>query len=116
MNKDILQGKWEQIKGQIQKTFGQLTDDELAQIQGDTKRLKGILQENYGKSKEEAEKMYNELFSVENMEEELNNDLKEKARTEEDLLREEADKLQDKGFYEETAEATAFIREDNQLK
>ena len=56
MNKDILEGKWEQVKGEIQKKWGKLTDDDLDVIKGDTKKLAGKLQEMYGWSEEETEK------------------------------------------------------------
>jgi len=62
MNKDILKGKWNQIKGSIKKKWGQLTDDELDQINGDYDKLVGKLQERYGKNKEEAEKEVNEYL------------------------------------------------------
>ncbi len=55
MNKDILQGKWEQVKGEIQKKWGKLTDDDIQMINGDEARLQGKLQEMYGLKKEEAE-------------------------------------------------------------
>ncbi len=56
MNKDIFEGKWEQLKGDVQKKWGKLTDDDLDVIKGDGKVLAGKLQERYGWSKEEAEK------------------------------------------------------------
>lgn len=56
MNKDILQGKWEQLKGSAQKQWGELTNDDLDKVEGDATKLAGIIQERYGKSKEEAEK------------------------------------------------------------
>lgn len=56
MDKNILEGKWEQAKGEIQKKWGKLTDDDLDVIKGDTKILAGKLQEKYGWTKEEAEK------------------------------------------------------------
>jgi len=55
MNSDIIEGKWEQLKGSAQKQWGKLTDDEVDQINGDAQKLSGLLQEKYGKSKEEAE-------------------------------------------------------------
>lgn len=55
MNKDILEGKWTQLKGSVQKEWGKLTDDEVNQIEGDAQKLSGLLQERYGKSLEEAE-------------------------------------------------------------
>jgi len=55
MNEDIIKGKWEQLKGGVQKQWGKITDDDLDVIKGDTKMLAGKIQERYGISKEEAE-------------------------------------------------------------
>ena len=55
MNKDIFEGKWEQLKGGVQKQWGKLTDDDIDVIKGDSKILAGKLQERYGWSKEEVE-------------------------------------------------------------
>ena len=60
MNRDILEGKWKQLKGTVQKEWGDITDDELDQIDGDSTKLAGIIQERYGKSKEEAEQAIEE--------------------------------------------------------
>jgi uncharacterized protein YjbJ (UPF0337 family) len=54
MNKDILKGNWKQLKGEVQKQWGKLTDDEVEQAEGDVTKLAGLLQEHYGKTKEEA--------------------------------------------------------------
>lgn len=56
MNEDTLKGKWEQVKGKVQKNWGKLTDDDLDVIKGSSKELAGKLQERYGMTKEEAEK------------------------------------------------------------
>lgn len=55
MNSDIIKGKWKQLKGSVQNQWGELTDDEVDQIEGDATRLSGLIQEHYGKSREEAE-------------------------------------------------------------
>ena len=55
MNKDTMEGKWDQLKGNVQKKWGKLTDDDMDVIKGDAKILKGKLQEKYGMTKEEAE-------------------------------------------------------------
>jgi len=34
MNKDILEGKWKQMKGQVKQQWGRLTDDRLDRISG----------------------------------------------------------------------------------
>ena len=55
MNRDIIEGKWSQIKGDIQAKWGRLTDDEMDMIDGNREKLIGILQESYGKAKDEVE-------------------------------------------------------------
>lgn len=55
MNKDIFEGKWEQIKGAVREKWGDLTDDDLAQINGNREKLLGKIQEAYGRSREAAE-------------------------------------------------------------
>ena len=61
MNSDILKGKWNQIKGDVKKSFGKLTDDDMLMIEGDATKAAGILQERYGYTREEAEKRWNEF-------------------------------------------------------
>ncbi len=56
MNKDILKGKWTQLKGGIKNNWGKLTDDDLKQVEGNREKLIGKVQEKYGKSREEAER------------------------------------------------------------
>jgi len=55
VNADVLKGKWKQIRGEAKKWWGELTDDELDQINGERDKLVGKVQERYGRSKEEAE-------------------------------------------------------------
>ena len=54
MNKDILQGKWKQIRGEVKKQWGKLTDDEVDRMEGSADKLAGSLQERYGFGTEEA--------------------------------------------------------------
>lgn len=61
MNSDILKGKWNQIKGDVKKSFGKLTDNDMMVIEGDSTKAVGLLQERYGYSREEAEKHWNEF-------------------------------------------------------
>ena|SRR5215475_10092908 len=63
MNTDILRGKWTQVKGDIRKKWGKLTDDDLTQIQGDAEKMIGKLQERYGYRREQAEKELNEFLN-----------------------------------------------------
>jgi uncharacterized protein YjbJ (UPF0337 family) len=54
MDKDILSGKWKQLKGEFKKQWGNLTDDDLERAEGDRDKLLGVLQEKYGYSKDQA--------------------------------------------------------------
>lgn len=58
MNDDILKGKWKEIKDEIKKQWGDLTDDELMEIDGEKDKLVGTIQKKYGYSKEKAEDEY----------------------------------------------------------
>jgi uncharacterized protein YjbJ (UPF0337 family) len=58
MNKDILQGKWREMKGRVKEQWGKLTDDDLSQIDGNSERLLGVLQQRYGYARDRAEEEY----------------------------------------------------------
>jgi len=55
MNWDQAKGNWKQIKGKVKEKWGQLTDDELDEIEGKRDQLLGKIQKQYGISREEAE-------------------------------------------------------------
>lgn len=55
MNRDIIQGKWDQLKGSVKEKWGDLTDDDMTQISGQHDKLSGKLQEKYGWTKQRAE-------------------------------------------------------------
>ncbi len=54
MNKDIFEGNWKQMRGQMRNWWGKLTDDDFEQIAGNQDKLIGKLQERYGYSREQA--------------------------------------------------------------
>ncbi len=62
MNWDIIEGKWDQAKGAIKKKWGELTDDEITQMNGERDKIAGKLQEKYGWTKEQAERELTDLF------------------------------------------------------
>ncbi|ADU12682.1 CsbD family protein [Asticcacaulis excentricus] len=55
MNRNRIEGSWEQLKGHVQKAWGKLTNDDLNEIEGDRKLLAGKIQERYGVAQDEAE-------------------------------------------------------------
>ncbi|GFE63369.1 CsbD family protein [Litoreibacter roseus] len=54
MNWDQVQGNWKEWKGKAQSKWGELTNDELDQAEGDREQLEGLIQQKYGKTKEQA--------------------------------------------------------------
>jgi uncharacterized protein YjbJ (UPF0337 family) len=53
--KDILFGKWHELKGQVRQQWGKLTDDDMTQLSGKSEELAGVLQQRYGYGKAQAE-------------------------------------------------------------
>jgi len=54
MNKDIVEGKWKQMRGETKAWWGKLTDDDLDRAAGKFEVLTGLLQEKYGYTREAA--------------------------------------------------------------
>jgi len=61
MNEDILSGKWKQLRGKAKERWGELTDDELDQIEGKRDQVIGLIQEKYGYAREKAEEEYDDF-------------------------------------------------------
>jgi uncharacterized protein YjbJ (UPF0337 family) len=55
ITREEIQGKWTQLKGQIRDRWGQITDDELQQAQGNTEQLIGLLEKKTGESRRQIE-------------------------------------------------------------
>lgn len=56
MDWNRVEGSWKQFTGKIKEKWGELTDDEIAQINGNREQLEGKLQERYGRTKDEVRK------------------------------------------------------------
>lgn len=56
MNWDQIKGKWTELKGHAREEWGELTDDELQEARGEREQLIGLVQQKYGKAREEAER------------------------------------------------------------
>lgn len=52
---DMLKGMWRQIRGEAKSTWGEITDDEWMEMEGDFDKLTGKLQQKYGYNKEKAQ-------------------------------------------------------------
>ena len=58
MNRDIFEGKWKEMRGQVREWWGKLTDDELEQAGGKADQLIALLQQKYGYTREQAEQEF----------------------------------------------------------
>jgi uncharacterized protein YjbJ (UPF0337 family) len=56
MNSDKLKGQWNQIKGELKRKWGQLTDDDLTEAEGDMEKMMGKIQQRTGESRENIQK------------------------------------------------------------
>ena len=54
MNKDIVEGKWKQMRGEAKSWWGKLTDDDLERAAGKFDALTGVIQEKYGYTHQRA--------------------------------------------------------------
>jgi uncharacterized protein YjbJ (UPF0337 family) len=54
MNWDRIEGNWKQFTGKVKEQWGKLTDDEIAQVNGNREQLEGIIQARYGHAKDQV--------------------------------------------------------------
>lgn len=56
MNRNIIEGRWKELKAQMKNHWGKLTDDDWTRAEGKVDELVAALQRRYGYEKEEAAK------------------------------------------------------------
>src|SRR6266852_1105263 len=61
VNQQVLQGNWNELKGKIRSKWGQLTNDDLQNFDGNVDRLIGVIQRKTGEGRESIERYLNEL-------------------------------------------------------
>jgi uncharacterized protein YjbJ (UPF0337 family) len=63
MNRDQIEGRWKQLAGSVKARWGDFTDDEIMEIDGNREKLEGKLQVKYGRTKEQAQAEVDEWLS-----------------------------------------------------
>ena len=63
MNSDQFKGQWKQFKGELKNKWGQLTDDDLLEAEGDYDKFLGVIQKRYGDKKEELKTWTEDWYS-----------------------------------------------------
>jgi len=61
MNEQQFKGKWNQLKGEVKKRWGQLTDDDITEVEGDYNKLVGKVQERAGDTRENVDKWIDDM-------------------------------------------------------
>lgn len=56
MNQSTLKGKWNEMKGKAREQWGELTNDDIDKVQGQHEQLVGVIQQRYGKARDEVER------------------------------------------------------------
>ena len=61
VNEQTLQGNWNEIKGKLRSKWGQLTNDDLQQAQGNVDQLIGLIQRKTGEARHSVEKFLEDV-------------------------------------------------------
>jgi len=61
MNWDQIKREWKQVSDKIKVTWGKLSEDDLAAIDGRREQFAGLLQERYGYAKDRADQELDEF-------------------------------------------------------
>jgi uncharacterized protein YjbJ (UPF0337 family) len=54
-------GHWDSLKGKIKEHWGQITDDELAEVEGQYDQLVGLIQQKTGEARQQIKRIIDEL-------------------------------------------------------
>jgi uncharacterized protein YjbJ (UPF0337 family) len=64
VNAQALQGQWNQVRGELKKKWGQLTDDDLRFTNGNIDQLIGKIQQRTGEARDAIEQFLTETKSI----------------------------------------------------
>lgn len=62
-NSNMIKNKWIDLKSNIKKTWGKLTDDELEKTKGDMKAIGGLIQRRYSDQSATFGKKLDEIYT-----------------------------------------------------
>ncbi len=61
MNRDQVEGRWNEFNAKVKQAWGELTDDEIRQAEGNIEEIAAKIQKRYGDSKNDATHRLNEM-------------------------------------------------------
>lgn len=59
---EMFKGRWTEMKGKVKERWGQLTDDEITETQGNLDQLAGKIQQKYGGTKEDIRRQLESMM------------------------------------------------------
>lgn len=62
MNWDTIEGSWKELTGKAKAKWGDITGDDWASISGRRDEIVGLVQKQYGKAKDDAEREVDDWF------------------------------------------------------
>ncbi|TWT65027.1 CsbD family protein [Allorhodopirellula solitaria] len=63
VTKQEASGQWKSIHGSVKEKYGQITDDELLQVEGDQEQLIGLIQKKVGAARSEVEDFLSKVYA-----------------------------------------------------
>ena len=63
LNQQTVQGAWHEITGKLRSKWGQLSENELDQYEGNTAQLIGYIQRKTGEARDKVEQFVNDVVS-----------------------------------------------------
>jgi uncharacterized protein YjbJ (UPF0337 family) len=60
MDSDRIKGKWNQIKGDVKRKWGEITDDDLLQAEGNMDKLVGTIQQRTGEKRDAVRRWFDD--------------------------------------------------------
>jgi uncharacterized protein YjbJ (UPF0337 family) len=63
VNQMEIKGRWNEVKGKLQERWGQLTNDDLSEFEGNANELVGVIQRKTGESREKIEDFLDEIVA-----------------------------------------------------
>jgi uncharacterized protein YjbJ (UPF0337 family) len=64
VNEEQFKGRWQLFKTEVKEEWGQLTDNDLLEAQGDYIKFLGIVQKRYGDQKEQVNRWVEEWYEL----------------------------------------------------
>jgi uncharacterized protein YjbJ (UPF0337 family) len=107
VNQLEIKGRWNEVKGKLQKRWGQLTEDDLGEFQGNANELVGVIQRKTGESRQKIEDFLDEIVAGgASTFEQVSETAREYAHQASERLHESYDQAVEglRGGYEEAAE------------